>query len=209
MAESIPLSRTVIQFYDAPITKDNFFVAPYYRHIKFDEKDTKIETTELPENAKPSLSLIKETEVRLGITFPTQLKSLYMLQNGGSVGDLWVPIVHNLSQYLDDWRGVFSHDYCHLVPLKELETLHDVYLYAMTEDEIAKSEYSQKDAKRYVLLSIRCADATFLDYSQSSCEPKVGVIDFEGIDKNDVWFDTFDDFFAALKRGELDCENEI
>lgn len=52
-----------------------------------------------------------------------------MLQNGGGLSDLWVPIIDKLSNNLDDWRGVFSHDYCDLVPLDQLETLHDVYLY--------------------------------------------------------------------------------
>ena len=131
-----------------------------------------------------------------------------MLQNGGGLSDLWVPIIDKPSNNLDDCRGVFSHDYCDLVPLDQLETLHDVYLYSMSEDDIAKSKYSQKNAKRYILLSLRCADATFLDYSQSSFEPKVGIVDFERIDKNDVWFDTFDDFFASLKRGELNYEDD-
>jgi SMI1 / KNR4 family (SUKH-1) len=208
MTNSSSASQYVIQLEDAPITTANFFAAPYYGHVEYDKANRRIETIGLPEKAKPSASLITDTERRLSITFPPQLKSLYMLQNGGNLGELWVPVVDNPTNNLDDWRGAFSHDYCYLAPLEKLETLHDVYLYAMTEKEIEDSEYSKKNAKRYIILCMRCADATFLDYSESSHEPKVGIVDFEGINKSDVWFDKFDDFFAALKRGQIVCEDD-
>jgi hypothetical protein len=73
----------------------------------------------------------------------------------------------------------------------------------MDEDEIAQDNSIPKDAKRYIILCKRYLDTTFLDYSKSSTNPRVGIVDFEGIDKMDVWFDSFDAFFAALRRGEL------
>jgi hypothetical protein len=193
----------VLSFDDAPITLDNFFESVYYGHLERDATGQIIRSDSLPEAAKTTNEMIVATEARLGVVFPPLLKQLYLKQNGGDVGNLWVPCVNNPSNELDDWRGVFSHDYCYLAPLQQLTTLYDSYLDYMDEDEIEHSPHVEKHAKDYVILCQRYADTTFLDYSQSKQQPRVGIVDFEGIDKNDVWFDSFDEFFAALKRGEL------
>jgi SMI1 / KNR4 family (SUKH-1) len=193
----------LLSFDADPITLDNFFESVYYGHLERDATGQIIKRDSLPEAARTTEEMIASTEARLGVVFPPLLKQLYLKQNGGDVGNLWVPCVSNPSQELEDWRGVFSHDYCYLAPLQQLTTLYDSYLDYMDEDEIEQSPHVEKHAKDYVILCQRYMDTTFLDYSQSRQQPRVGIVDFEGIDKNDVWFDSFDDFFAALKRGEL------
>lgn len=193
----------ILLFQSDPITLDTFFESVFYGHIERDASGQRENANSLPEAAKPSAKLIAETEARLGVLFPPLLKQLYLRQNGGDVGNLWVPCVNQPTNDLAQWRGVFSHDYCYLAPLQQLTTLYDSYLDYMDEEEITQSPHVQKHAKDYVILCQRYADTTFLDYSQSKTQPRVGVVDFDGIEKNDVWFDTFDDFFAALRRGEL------
>jgi len=202
-ASTQPRCEYVLSFDVGPITLDNFFESVYYGHLERDANGQIIKSDSLPEAAKTTSEMIAATEARLGVVFPPLLKQLYLKQNGGDVGNLWVPCVNNPSNELDEWRGVFSHDYCYLAPLQLLTTLYDSYLDYMDAEEIEQSPDVQKHAKDYIILCQRYADTTFLDYSQSKQQPRVGIVDFEGIDKNDVWFDSFDDFFAALKRGEL------
>jgi hypothetical protein len=193
----------VMSFDEQPVTVDNFFEGVYFGHMDYDESHKNIKSDMLPEAARPSAALIAETEARLGVEFPPLLKQLYLRQNGGNTGCLWVPLVENPSLELDDWRGVFSHDYCYLRPLNNLNTLYESYLDYMDEEEIAQSDEVHPLAKQYVVLCQRYADTTFLDYSKSSAQPRVGVVDFDRDGKQDVWFESFDAFFNALKRGDL------
>jgi hypothetical protein len=199
-------STYVLSFEPWPITLDNFYTGVFYGHRTFrspDEGEDAAAKTELPEAAKTTDAMIDAVEARLNIKLPLLLKQLYQRQNGGMVRNLWVPAAPEPGHKLENWRGVFSHDYCYLAPLERLDTLYTSYLDFMEEDEIEQDESIPKNAKRYIVLCQRYQDTTFLDYSQSTEQPRVGIIDFEGNDPHDVWFDSFDDFFKALKRGEL------
>lgn len=146
---------------------------------------------------------IQETEEKLGVKLPNLLRKLYLKQNGGSCRGLWVATKANPSEDIDDWRGVFSHDYCQLNSLEKLQTVYDSLLDFLTPEEIASDSSISKETEKYIILSQRYQDTTFLDYSKSA-EPRVGVVDFDGIDKNDIWFDSFDEFFKHLRRGDVD-----
>lgn len=198
--------KWVMEFDEAPITLDNFFTGYYYGHYNYITKNGDL-GDELTDEALSSPQKIQAAEERLGIKFPPLLRQLYARQNGGMVGDLWVPRIANPTEDYEDWCGAFSHDYCYLTPLDKLRTLYDSYLGYLNEDEIEAGMQDGslcKDARRYVILCQRYADTTFLDYSQSDDNPRVGVVDFERVEKQNVWFDSFDSFFAALKRGELE-----
>lgn len=172
-----------------PISVENFYTSFRYGQ---------------PEDLRfPSEEKIQEMERKLGIKFPNLLKELYRKQNGGSCPNLWVPAKEDPSDLLDDWRGVFSHDYCYLCPLEKLQTVHDSYLNFMDEDEIEQDPQVPKDAKKYIILCQRYLDTTFLDYSQPG-EPRVGIVDFDGIEKKNVWFENFEEFFKNLRRADIE-----
>lgn len=192
-----------------PITLENFYTSLFYGHHdrnNHENPDDEGLPKVLPEKAKTTEAMIKVAEERLNIVFPSTLKKLYARQNGGMVGNLWVAAVANPSLDLEDWRGVFSHDYCYLAPLEYLRTLYDSYLDFKYEDEIEQDNQIPKNAKQYIILCQRYMDTTFLDYSQSKDDPRVGIVDFDGNDGNDVWFESFDAFLSALKRGDLEYQ---
>lgn len=194
-------SEWVLELDPKPVTLENFYDGFFYGHRKYGENGELGD--QVSEAARTSPEMIEAAESRLNIAFPRLLRQLYERQNGGMAYNLWVPAVPKPTAELDDWRGVFSHDYCYLAPLDKLDTLHDSYLDFMDEDEIAQDDRVPKQAKRYIVLCQRYQDTTFLDYSDSRDNPRVGIVDFEGIDKKNVWFDSFDDFFSALRRGDL------
>lgn len=187
-------SGYTLVFEEGPITLDNFYTGIYFGHSPSAGGN--------PEHAKSTPAMIAEAEARLGIVFPPLLRKLYERQNGGQVDSLCVPVVANPTSALEDWRSVFAYDYSYLAPLDKLRTLYDGYLYFMSEEEIAQDPDVPKDAKRYIVLCQRYLDTTFLDYSRPG-QPRVGIVDFQQLDRQDVWFDSFEDFFKALRRGEL------
>lgn len=206
-AETVKKSGYKMEFDPVSITLENFYTSVFYGHR--DRNNAEIPGDEdtpnvLPEKAQTTEAMIKAAEERLDIVLPPILRKLYERQNGGMVGNLWVAAVANPSLELEDWRGVFSHDYCYLAPLEYLRTLYDSYLDFKYEDEIEQDEEIPKNAKRYIILCQRYMDTTFLDYSQSKDKPRVGIVDFDRIDAKDVWFESFDEFFAALKRGDIE-----
>jgi hypothetical protein len=176
-------------FNPEPISIENFYTDFYHRQ---------------PDELRyPSAEKIQEFERKLNLEFPPLLKSLYLKQNGGYCSDLWVPAKSEPTDLLDDWRAVFSHDYCYLLPLEKLGTVYDSYRDFLTEAQIAEDPQIPKNAKKYLILCQRYLDTTFLDYSQPG-EPRVGVVDFDGIDKKDVWFENFEEFFKYLRRADIE-----
>ena len=96
----------------------------------------------------------------------------------------------------DDWRGVFSIDFCELRPLEYLLTLDD----ALQDYSEELGDRVPKNASRMVVLSQRYLDVTCLDYSQTG-EPKVFIADFDIYSsKQELRVDDFATFFESLKR---------
>lgn len=188
-----PPKSYIINFEPGPITVDNFYSNPFWGHK--DNLDL----------IKGDIKKIEAAETRLGVTFPPLLKELYLKQNGGTAMDLYVPAVDNPSNSADDWRAVFSPGSEYLCPTERLCNLKENYLLSMDEDEIEQQGALLKDAEKYIVLCQRYLDVTFLDYSEPG-EPRVGVVDFEKVDPKDVWFDNFEQFFQALRRGEIECK---
>lgn len=155
--------------------------------------------------------MIQEAEERLNIVLPPLLRKLYEYQNGGDLDELWVPTKPNPGIELEDWRGVFAYGYDELSPLEGLCTLFDCALSFMSPEEaeegIGQCPFLPSQAKRYIVLSQRYHDTTFLDYSNSNEHPRVGIVEFEGLDPVDIWFESFDDFFHALRRGSVEIED--
>jgi SMI1 / KNR4 family (SUKH-1) len=171
-----------------PLTLDNFYTGLWKRLVEVNPA---------------SSELIAQTEERLGITLPPLLRRLYEKQNGGMCDNLWVPAVPNPSDNFKDWRGVFAHDYCYLLPLEKLDRLYASYRDFLSEEEIEERDDIPTHAKKMIVLAQRYMDTTYLDYSEPGA-PRVGIVDFDGINKCDVRFNDFDTFFAALKRGEIE-----
>lgn len=180
-----------ISFQPEPITIDNFYSDPFWGH-----KNN-------PDLIKGDLKKIEEAERRLGVILPPLLKELYLKQNGGMAQNLYVPIVDNPGNDNSDWRWVFSPGYEYLNPAERLCNLKGSCLLGMDEDEIEQEGDFLKNAEKYIVLCKRYSDVTFLDYSGPG-EPRVGVVDFDKIDPKNVWFNDFEQFFKALRRGELE-----
>ena len=175
-----------------PITPETFFTSPYHGH-----KDP--ETGELKTEAKLTDDQIAAEETRLGITLPPLLKQLYQRQNGGGVGWMFVPLKADPKPISADWRGAFSIDYCDLTPLTDLGTMFDAQCAWLDPDDDADADEFVENAKQIIPLSMRYMDCTVLDYSQPG-PPRAGIVDYDGGGEPDIWFETFEDLFAALRR---------
>lgn len=180
----------------SPLTPETFFTSPgYWRPDPVREalegRGKRI--------AKPLLTAsdaeIAAAEERIGFRLPQSLRGLYHIMNGGNVGELYVPLKAKPGPVYDDWRGAFSIDYSSLNPLERLRTVREHY-----EDFTDDPDEFPANADKLLVLQARYGDMTLLDYSKPG-EPRVSIVDF---DKNgdlpDIAFDTFDDFFKALRR---------
>jgi SMI1 / KNR4 family (SUKH-1) len=180
-----------------PLTLGTFFKSPGYwrRNASREALEERGAIVEKPPLAA-SEDMIAADEARLGIRLPETLRTLYGVMNGGHVGWLYVPLTANPKPVYDDWRGAFSIDYSSLAPLEELRTVAEHYAdFTDDPDDIPSN------ADRLVILQARYGDMTLLDYSQGP-EPRVLIVDFDkmGEDPIDIAFDTFAEFFAALRR---------
>jgi cell wall assembly regulator SMI1 len=180
----------------SPLTPETFFTSPAYWR-----PDPAREALEGRGKrvAKPPLTAsdaeIAAAEERIGFRLPQSLRGLYRIMNGGNVGELYVPLKAQPGLVYDDWRGAFSIDYSSLNPLERLRTVREHY-----EDFTDDPDEFPANADKLIVLQARYGDMTLLDYSEPG-EPRVSIVDF---DKNgdlpDIAFDTFDDFFKALRR---------
>lgn len=185
-----------------PLTPETFFEAIHYSHTipgKGDKPDR------LKPEAHVTAEQIAQREGELGVEFPQLLRQLYLKQNGGHVGWLFVPVKDAPEPTFDDWRGAFSIDYSDLAPLASLRTLWDAYedFVDMDDPEQVEDYEVPANAKQIILLSQRYMDCTVLDYSQPG-PPRAGLVDYDGLNHHDIWFDTFEDLFAALRREQDD-----
>ena len=155
-----------------------------------------------PERIAPPASneAIAAAERRLGIELPETLKRLYRQRNGGDTDAIWVPLKPDPQPVFEDWRACWAHGYDWLVPLERLCTLRQAYLEWVDPDDPEEAATIPTDADARIVLAMRYEDTTFLDYSKPG-PPRVGVIDFEAVDRSeDVWFENFEAFLAALRR---------
>ncbi|MGJ7573587.1 SMI1/KNR4 family protein [Variovorax sp. RB2P76] len=149
--------------------------------------------------AKPALAAsdaeIAAAEERTGFRLPESLRALYRMLDGGYVGALYVPLKMDPGPVYDDWRGAFSIDYSSLSPLKNLRTVRAHY-----EDFTDDPDDMPAHADTLLVLQARYGDMTLLDYSRPG-DPQVSIVDFDrNGDLADISFESFDDFFLALRR---------
>lgn len=175
-----------------PLTVETFYEAPYHGHKDHEAGGLKPEALLTDEQ-------IAAQEQRLGIVLPPLLKQLYRRQNGGNVGWLLVPLKADPSPTHDDWRGAFSIDYCDLMPLTNLSTLFEAQCAWLDPDSPEDADQFVPGAKQIIPLSMRYMDCTVLDYSNPGA-PRAGIVDYDSDGTTDIWFDTFEDLFAALRR---------
>lgn len=180
-----------------PLTLDTFFRGPGYWWDNAARQA--LENHGTPVVKQPLLAredMITATEDRLGVRLPETLRALYRIMNGGYVGWLYVPLKTDPKPVYDDWRGAFSIDYSSLAPLERLRTVAEHYAdFTDDPDEIPA------DADHLIVLQARYGDMTLLDYSRGP-EPRVLIVDYDSVGENpvDIAFDSFDTFFAALRR---------
>lgn len=169
-----------------PLTLDSFFLSPHSRHAA----DVAAGKSDQANEAQ-----IAATEARLGVVLPALLRQLYLRHDGGFVGDLYVPRTADPRPLHDDWRGAFSIDYSSLAPLEDLRSVADHYAdFTDDEDEVPD------EAARRIVLQARYGDMTLLDYSQGTI-PRVLIVNYDKAgDPIDITFESFETFFAALRR---------
>jgi SMI1 / KNR4 family (SUKH-1) len=193
---ALPAEEVELDMDPRPLTPESFFQSPgYWRPDPLREalegRGKRV--------AKPALAAsdaeIAIAQERIGFRLPESLRALYRMLDGGYVGTLYVPLKTNPGPVYDDWRGAFSIDYSSLNPLKKLRTVRAHY-----EDFTDDPDDMPAHADKLLVLQARYGDMTLLDYSRPG-EPRVSIVDF---DKNgdlaDITFESFDDFFLALRR---------
>ncbi|WP_422096790.1 SMI1/KNR4 family protein [Variovorax sp.] len=181
-----------------PLDRDTFFESPgYWRtNAAREALAQRGAPVEKPPFAA-SEAMIEAAEARLGFRLPDTLRALYGRMNGGYVGWLYVPLKRDAGPFHDDWRGAFSIDYSSLATLAELRTVAEHY-----EDFTHDPEDVPAGADKLVVLQARYGDMTLLDYTRGP-QARVLIADFDrqpGVEPVDIAFESFDHFFAALRR---------
>jgi hypothetical protein len=134
------------------------------------------------------------------VRLPDGLRKLYLLQNGGSVLDVFSGDAADPSE--EDTMP-FS-GYSDLNPIDTLRTVHDAVLDYAYEDDLDRFP---KGAKQLIILAQWYRETLFLDYRDGG-EPSVGFVDFDKVRNHSqedwmcyaiTWPD-FDSFFATLYR---------
>lgn len=181
-----------------PLDRDTFFESPgYWRTNAAREALAQRGTPVEKPPFAASEAMIEAAEARLGFRLPDTLRALYGRMNGGYVGWLYVPLKRDAGPFHDDWRGAFSIDYSSLATLAELRTVAEHY-----EDFTHDPEDVPAGADKLVVLQARYGDMTLLDYTRGP-QARVLIADFDrqpGVEPVDIAFESFDDFFAALRR---------
>lgn len=181
-----------------PLDRDTFFESPgYWRTNAAREALAQRGTPVEKPPFAASEAMIAAAEARLGFSLPDTLRALYGRMNGGYVGWLYVPLKRDAGPFHDDWRGAFSIDYSSLATLAELRTVAEHY-----EDFTHDPEDVPAGADKLVVLQARYGDMTLLDYTRGP-QARVLIADFDrqpGVEPVDIAFESFDHFFAALRR---------
>lgn len=182
----------------SPLSIENFFPASGHGacHAAVQALEGRETGIEKPPFAA-SEAMIAATEARLGVRLPETLRRLYGVKNGGYVGDMYVARKPDARPVYDDWRGAFAIDYSSLAPLEDLRTVAEHY-----DDFTHDPEDLPAHADRRIVLQARYGDMTLLDYA-GGAEPRVLIVDYGkhgDADPVDIAFETFDGFFAALRR---------
>jgi len=186
-----------------PITIDTFFVGHHHANQR---RDGTGELQIVEELAFRTADQIAAVEAGLGIELPAGLRELYLRQNGGSVGGLMAPRVQDPGTAEEDWLAPFT-GYDDLYTLEQLRTVFDmVEDYGRYPEDI---EFFPVGGEKLVVIAQWYRHTLFLDY-RGAGEPRVGFVNFdqygdlqtEDWDAGTVWWNSFSDFFAQLRRGE-------
>jgi hypothetical protein len=183
----------------APLSLETFFHSPRYLQpnaaIQALEQRGAARIEKRPFAANEAM--IAAAEARLGFRLPEMLRRLYRRMNGGYVGRVYVALKSDPRPLSADWRGAFTVDFSTLAGVDELRTIAQ-----WCQDSEHAPEDVPPDADKLVILQVRRGDMTLLDYARGA-EPRVLIVDHDkarGLDPVDVAFESFDAFFAALRR---------
>ncbi|MFK7941045.1 MAG: SMI1/KNR4 family protein [Roseovarius sp.] len=183
----------------ARIDPAHFFTKHHYSH--YDQAPGSPDKELNHDLAFADAARIDAVETTLNVRLPDMLRALYLMQNGGSVrnvfvGDPETPRIEDI--------GPFS-GYEELYPLENLRSLHDaVGDYAYEED----AEMFPREAKRMIVLAQWYRATLFLDYRDGRDAPRVGFYDFDRSRdlSDDAWeqdatfWPDFESFMASLYR---------
>ncbi len=179
------------------VTLESFYQAHHYSNCVDKEGE---ERRVLP-SAFITEADIAAKEAELGLTLPAMLRALYLLQNGGSVKDIYsgnkdAPSLADVAPFSG---------YEDLTPLTKLRSLHDsISDYASVD---AQPEEFPRGADRMIILAQWYRETLYLDYREGAA-PSVGFYDFDKAHdlRDDAWqggavtWPGFEAFFASLYR---------
>jgi hypothetical protein len=197
-ASIAPLQRPELTL-GSKITPDTFFQATHYSHSTGGENTDGENVAAVGSEDKITIA-----EQRLGLSLPAALRALYLRQNGGSVGALCIvnPGIAAVQSF-DDVVTPFG-GYEDLLPTEMLETLFTRICNFADPDS---PEYADQfpDGCRHMLVLAQWYQSTlFLDFNTPG-EPKAGYVDFQHVEQwpaHVIWWPSFADFFAQLRRYE-------
>lgn len=201
-------------FYPIPrkITPETFYYGQHYSRRNY----TSVALTDIVDHKgdKPirapkraSEAMIAAVEKSLGVRFPDTLRTLYKIQDGGSLPTYYVPKHAQARNTYEDWITAFASDYDDLKPLESLETLHTLYMYNYDpeyDDPEIKEDWIP-GSEKLIILTIRTGYGTALDYRESDM-PGVLLFDMNEEEPELKRFESFDSFLNACREIEYEYE---
>lgn len=191
---------------DREITPQTFYRGPHFSRPNY-ARTAMVDVLD-HSGAKPkrapkaaSAAMLAQTEERLGVKLPQTLREIYLIQDGGALPTYFVPKYLGAPKTDEGWVSAFAHDYNDLRPLAQLASLYDDYIQDFDPEY---SDPAEKDAwipssEKLIILTARSGYGTALDY-RSGPEPGVLLFDNNHSTPELKRFETFDEFFAALRE---------
>jgi hypothetical protein len=182
------------------VTPETLFAGIHYSHGRM---ETGAYDGTPNEKSAGSDEKIAAAEARLGVTLPEGLRTLYRLQNGGSVKNICAPKPGIVEPRLyDDIIHPFA-GYEDLYPLEMLRTVFDSTTDFADPDDPDQADQFPDGCKQLIILAQWYRVTLFLDYTEGT-PPTVGFVDFDLDDwrAGVVRWNDFDAFFASLRRYE-------
>ncbi len=189
-----------------PVTLHSFFSGIHYTHGRYEGPENTYVGTPNVDSAG-SDEKIAAAEARLGVALPQGLRTVYRIQNGGSIHSLCVPKpgVKTPRMY-DDIVMPFS-GYDDLMPCESLRTVFASVSDYADPDQPDQSDMFPDGCAKMVILAQWYRHTLFLDYGTADASgntPSVGFVDFEDDDwqAHCVRWSSFEQFYSSLRHYE-------
>lgn len=195
-----PTERAELRVSPEPLAPHTFFSGIHYSHGYSAPPEGKFDATPNEQSAGTAAK-IAAAEARLGVQLPEALRTLYLVQNGGSVRNVCVPkpgiATPSQWQHIDTPFG----GYDDLYPTETLRTVFD----SITDfaDPDTEADRFPPGCKQMVVLAQWYQQTLLLDYTRPG-EPTVVFADLD----HPRWqaealrWPSFAAFFASLRRYE-------